>query len=87
MTGYLVQKRGLVTHLPPVTISVLAIAVLFLEIPCHSLSLPAARNWTEETWIQSCKTSSFDHSNHSFKRVNAEPVTFEDWGLLWTQPI
>src|SRR5229473_4557426 len=43
-------------HLPPVTIapiSVLAIAVLFLEIPCHSLSLPAARNWTEETWIRS----------------------------------
>jgi hypothetical protein len=44
---------------------------------CHGL-LPAARNWTEETLIQWCKASRFEHDNHSFKRVNAEPLTFED---------
>src|SRR6478672_9859790 len=55
---------SLYPHLPAGTvapISVLAIAVLILEIPCHKLIQPAARNWTEGTWIQSCKTRSFDH--------------------------
>src|SRR5260370_41560927 len=49
---------------PPVTIapiSVLAIAISFPEIPCHTLSPSADRDWTEKTWIQSCKTSGFDH--------------------------
>jgi hypothetical protein len=63
------DNRVSLPHLPPVAIaqiSVLVIAVLFPEIPCPSRSLAVARNWTEETWIQSCKTSSFDHDNHSF---------------------
>jgi hypothetical protein len=43
-----------------------------------SLPLLATRNWTEVTGFLSCKTSGLDHDNHSFKRVNAEPLTFED---------
>jgi len=66
------------SDLPSAPISVLAIAPSFREIPCHSLTFLANRVWTKETWIQSCKTGRFDHDHHSFKRVNAEPLTFED---------
>ena len=44
----------------------------------YRLSVPADRDWGEEIWIHACKTSGFDHDNLSFKRVNAEPLTFED---------
>ena len=75
------SEEGWLPHLPPVptaTVSVLAIAVSFLEIPRQSPPLLTDQDGREENWIQSCKTSSFDHDIHSIKRVNAEPLTFED---------
>jgi len=84
MTGYLVQKRGLVTTwCHPVTISVLAIAV-YSEILVIAI-LPRSPLGQKRLGFSSCKTRSFDASNHSFKRVNAEPVTFGRRGLLWTR--
>src|SRR5260370_23593292 len=51
-------------HPPPVTIApVICLGDSGINSGDTSswLVLPAARNWTEETWIQSCKTGSFDH--------------------------
>src|SRR3981189_3725524 len=81
LAGRVLKQQGLGTQ-PALSvtsdpISVLTIAVSFPEIPCHSPFLAGDQD-TEETRIQPCKTSSFDHDNNSFRRVITEHLTFED---------
>src|SRR5258705_1323539 len=40
-------------------------------VPC------AERDWTEEIWIQSCKTSNFDHDNHFVQARECQPLTLK----------
>jgi len=73
---------GLVTpNLLPVTfaqISVMAISVLFLEIP---------RNWTGDTWIRACKMGSLDHMIITRSGALMPNPSLLKIGLLWTQRI